>query len=159
MTACTGCAHRVSRFLLAFCWQGGASVRAQRLEALQRHCRQQQEELAHGPGYADDDLVFTRRDGRPYEPDEFSRDVDRKQKRLGLPRIRLRDLRHTWATLALPSDVHPTVVSQRLGHSTVAMTSGTCSHVTPSLQKEAADQVADVILGDGRCALTALTCP
>lgn len=124
---------------------------ARTLEALQRHRRHQLEEkLAHGPGYVDNDLVFTRRDGRPYEPDEFSREFDRKQKRLGLPRIRLHDLRHTWATLALQSGVHPKVVSERLGHSTIAITLDTYSHVTPSLQREAADQVAAVIFGDSR---------
>ncbi len=43
-------------------------------------------------------------------------------KRLGLPRIRLHDLRHTWATLALQAGIHPKVVSERLGHSTIAIT-------------------------------------
>jgi integrase len=120
------------------------------LDTLQRHRRVQLEEkLALGPAYCDQDLVFTRRDGRPYEPDEFSREFDRKQKRLGLPRIRLHDLRHTWATLALQSGIHPKVVSERLGHSTIAITLDTYSHVTPSMQRDAANQVAAVIFGTG----------
>jgi integrase len=118
------------------------------IEALQRHRRNQLEEkLALGPAYQDGDLVFARRDGRAYEPDEFSREFDRKSKRLDLPRIRLHDLRHTWATLALQAGIHPKVVSERLGHGTIAVTLDIYSHVTPSLQREAADQVAAVIFG------------
>ena len=125
------------------------------LDALQRHRRHQLEEkLALGPGYDDHDLVFARADGRPYEPDEFSREFDRKIKRLGVPRIRLHDLRHTWATLALQAGIHPKVVSERLGHSTIAITLDTYSHVTPSLQREAADQVAAVIFGASGTAKT-----
>lgn len=118
------------------------------LDALQRHRRTQLEErMALGPAYPDQDLVFTRADGRPYEPDEFSREFDRKQRRLGVPRIRLHDLRHTWATLALQSGIHPKVVSERLGHSTIAITLDTYSHVTPSMQRDAANQVAALIFG------------
>lgn len=118
------------------------------LEALQRHRRHQLgERVALGPAYDDQDLVFARADGRPYEPDEFSREFDRKSKRIGVPRIRLHDLRHTWATLALQAGIHPKVVSERLGHSTIAITLDIYSHVTPSLQREAADQVAAVIFG------------
>jgi integrase len=125
------------------------------LDALQRHRRHQLEEkLALGPAYDDHDLVFARADGRPYEPDEFSREFDRKIKRLGVPRIRLHDLRHTWATLALQAGIHPKVVSERLGHSTIAITLDTYSHVTPSLQREAADQVAAVIFGASGTAKT-----
>jgi len=118
------------------------------IEALQRHRRRQLEEkLALGPEYRDNDLVFARKDGRHYEPDEFSREFERKLTRLKLPRIRLHDLRHTWATLALQAGIHPKVVSERLGHSTIAITLDTYSHVTPSMQRDAADAVAAVIFG------------
>ena len=63
-----------------------------------------------------------------------------------LPKIRLHDLRHSYATLALKAGVHPKVVSERLGHATVGITLDTYSHVTPSIAREAADAVASRIL-------------
>ncbi len=48
-----------------------------------------------------------------------------------LPSIPLHGLRHTWATLALQMDVHPRVVQERLGHSNIAITLQTYSHVLP----------------------------
>jgi len=100
-----------------------------------------------GSAYDDQGFVVTRADGRPHDPNDFSREFDRRVKRLGLPRIRLHDLRHTWATLALTAGIHPKVVSERLGHSTIAITLDIYSHVTPTLQREAAEVVANVIFG------------
>ncbi len=62
--------------------------------------------------------------------------------RAGLPPIRLHDLRHTWATLALQAGVHPKVVSERLGHATTSITLDIYSHVQPELDAEAATTVA-----------------
>lgn len=72
---------------------------------------------------------------------------DKHVKASGLPRIRLHDLRHTYATLALSADVHPKVVSERLGHATVAFTLDVYSHAVPALQEAAADKVASLIFG------------
>ena len=52
--------------------------------------------------------------------------------------IRFHDLRHTAATLLLGRGVHPKIVSEMLGHSTIAITLDTYSHVTPTMQREAA---------------------
>ena len=62
-----------------------------------------------------------------------------------LPRIRLHDLRHTWATLALQAGVHPKVVSERLGHAGIAITLDVYSHVTPDMQADAAATVAALL--------------
>ena len=59
-----------------------------------------------------------------------------------LPRVRLHDLRHTWATLALEAGVHVKVVSEQLGHATVAITMDTYSHVSPQVQEDASARVA-----------------
>ena len=59
-------------------------------------------------------------------------------KQAKLPEIRLHDLRHSHATLALRAGIHPKVVSERLGHATVAITLDTYSHAIPALQEEAA---------------------
>jgi integrase len=66
-------------------------------------------------------------------------------KRSGLPRIRLHDLRHTWATLALQAGVHPKVVSERLGHGSIAITLDTYSHAIPALESDAAELVAGLV--------------
>jgi len=63
-----------------------------------------------------------------------------------LPRIRLHDLRHTQASLALAAGVNPKVISERPGHATVSITLETCSHAIPALQEEAATLIAGLVL-------------
>lgn len=67
-----------------------------------------------------------------------------------VPRIRLHDLRHTWATMALTAGVHPKVVQERLGHSNIKITMDTYSHVLPGLQKSAAELVAALVTSGAR---------
>lgn len=56
---------------------------------------------------------------------------------MGIPHDRFHDLRHTFATLMLQQGVHPKVVQEILGHSTIAITLDTYSHVLPNMQEEA----------------------
>jgi integrase len=63
----------------------------------------------------------------------------------GLPLIRFHDLRHTAATLLLGRGVNPKVVSEMLGHSTIAITLDIYSHVVPHMQQEAASIMDDVL--------------
>ena len=70
-------------------------------------------------------------------PDTISHVWAKIAKRTGL-KLRLHDFRHTHATLMLKSGVHPRIVSERLGHATVAFTLDTYSHVVPGLQEAAA---------------------
>jgi hypothetical protein len=65
-----------------------------------------------------------------------------------LPRIRLHDVRHSYASAALAAGIPAKVVSERLGHATIAITMDTYSHVLPGLDAEAAGTVARLILGD-----------
>ena len=67
----------------------------------------------------------------------------------GLPKIRLHDVRHSYASAALAAGVPAKVVSERLGHANIAITMDTYSHVLPGLDAQAADTVARRILGDG----------
>jgi integrase len=64
----------------------------------------------------------------------------------GIDRITLQGLRHTWATLALEKGIHPRVVQERLGHSTIAITLGIYSHVTPTLHDEAAELISQLVM-------------
>ena len=108
--------------------------------------RQAQELLVLGIRADGDTLVFCHPDARPYNPDRFSREFERAlERRPELPRIRLHDLRHTWATLALSAGVPVKILSERLGHSTTAITSDTYSHVTPTMGADAAEKVAGLI--------------
>lgn len=110
---------------------------------------QNAERLAKGADYIDHDLVFCKPNGEPYNPKHISREFDRRVRRYGLPRIRLHDLRHTWASLALAAGIPAKVVSERLGHATTAITLDTYSHVTPAMQSGAAEKVAGLIF-EGR---------
>jgi integrase len=112
------------------------------VEALLNHRAQQaKERLMVGPGYDSQDLVCARIHGTPLDPAETTAAFARLIRRLDLPAIRLHDLRHSHATALLRQGTHPKIVSERLGHSTVAITLDTYSHVLPGMQKEAAQQV------------------
>ena len=90
-----------------------------------------------------DDLVFTLEDGSGLRPDYLSRTFRARAGRAGLPVIRFHDLRHTHATLLLAAGVPVKVVSERLGHSTVAFTMDVYQHVLPGQQREAVQALAD----------------
>ncbi len=96
-------------------------------------------------GGGPNDLVFRGPDGSPLTPIEVSRRFKKLAADLGLPVIRLHDLRHTHATLALEVGVHPKIVSERLGHASIAITLDVYSHAIPHMQAEAADQIASLI--------------
>ncbi len=85
--------------------------------------------------------------GRRCTLERFSRAFTRRVARLGLPTIRLHDLRHGRATMALTAGVHPKVVQERLGHATISITLDTHSHVSPALHGEAAETVAALAFG------------
>jgi integrase len=101
---------------------------------------------AVGPAYKDSGLVFTHPDGSPIHPHLFSEWFKRHVRVVGLPSIRLHDLRHSYATAALAAGIPAKVVSERLGHATIAITMDTYSHVLPGLDERAATTVARLIL-------------
>jgi integrase len=98
-----------------------------------------------GSGWRDHGLVFPREDGRWWNPPAITLAFGRALRRSGAPRIRFHDLRHTSATLLLRAGVNPKVVSERLGHSSVAFTLDTYAHVIPGMQPEAAALLSDLI--------------
>ena len=119
---------------------------AETVSALKAHRAQQAvERLAWGPAWTDSGLVFTREDGAAYHPDSFSKMFRMLSDEAGVPPIRLHDLRHGHATMALRAGVHPKIVSERLGHADIGITLNIYSHVTPELDREAAETVARMI--------------
>jgi site-specific recombinase XerD len=107
--------------------------------------RQLSEQLQADAAWVETGLVFTAASGAALDPESVSRYFRQAVKRALLPQIRLHDLRHTHATLALQAGIHPKVVSERLGHATVAITLDTYSHAIPAMQEEAAALIAELV--------------
>ena len=85
------------------------------------------------------DLIFTTTRGEPINEEYLvKKHFKPLLRKADLPNIRLYDLRHTSATLALTVGVAPKVVSEQLGHASAAFTLDTYSHVLPHMQEEAA---------------------
>jgi len=116
------------------------------VEILRRHQQNQHlERLAGGDAWTDSGLAFTRPDGSPLRPEYVTRHFQKLGAQLGLPAIRLHDLRHTNASLSLTAGVDMKVVSERLGHSQLAITADLYTHVSRGLGRAAADQIAAVL--------------
>jgi integrase len=117
------------------------------LRERRRHCIA--ERLRAGGAWDDRwGLVFSTTTGRPIDGSNLiSRSFGPLVARAGVPRVRFHDLRHTCATLLLSKGVHAKVVSDLLGHSTIAITLDTYSHVLPPMQRQAAEAMAGILDG------------
>jgi len=104
----------------------------------EHHEKQKLERAMLGIPLTDDDLVFSHLDGKPIRPNTVTRAWTMLAARAGVKVIRLHDARHTHASIMLKQGIHPKVVQERLGHSTIAITLDTYSHVAPGLQEAAA---------------------
>lgn len=102
--------------------------------------RQEADREMMGLTLKDSDLVFAHLDGTPLLPTSITHAWVKLVRRCGLGGIRLHDARHTHASLLLKAGVHPKIVQERLGHSSVQITLDTYSHVTPGLQQAAAER-------------------
>lgn len=105
--------------------------------------------LYAGAAWTDCGLVFTSQIGEPLRPSSVSARFRLTTAELGLEGLRFHDLRHTHATILLKQGVSPHVVSQRLGHATVAFTLDRYGHVLPGQQMSAAE-LFDRALGSPR---------
>ena len=107
---------------------------------------QLQERLLAGPDWEDShDLVFTTALGRPLYGTDVTKTFQRLTTRAGLRRMRFHDLRHGYASLLLVEGIPPRVVMEMLGHSTIALTMNTYSHVIPDLTRDAAQGIDRVL--------------
>ena len=98
-----------------------------------------------GNPLTDDDLVFSNLEGKPLRPNTITRAWTTLAAKYGLKVIRLHDARHTHASLMLKQGIHPKVVQERLGHSSIQMTIDTYSHVAPGIQEAAANRFDEVL--------------
>lgn len=116
--------------------------------ALKAHRRAQLEErVAAGPAWERSDLVFTGLDGSILHPQTLSGRFERAAKNAGLPPIGIHGLRHSHASMGLAAGVPLVIMSERLGHSSTAITGDVYSHSLPAQHQAAADQVAGLIGG------------
>ncbi|MEX0751167.1 MAG: site-specific integrase [Dehalococcoidia bacterium] len=117
------------------------------VEALRQHrVRQHEERLAVGSAWEDNELVFCSEIGTPVSASNLlNRSFRRLLERAGIEPIRFHDLRHTAATLLLEQGMHPKIVSEMLGHSTIAITLDLYSHVTSAMHKQAADAMEEIL--------------
>lgn len=118
-------------------------------DVLRKHkAEQNKHRLLSGQEYQNCDLVCCWEDGRPIDPDFFTRRFIKTARELGY-NIRLHDLRHSFATLCLGNNINLKKVSEALGHSSISITGDTYSHVTPTMGDEIARVIENEFLKAG----------
>jgi integrase len=116
-------------------------------DALRSHLERQLAEIDRvGSLWQENGLIFASEVGEPLDRRYVTTHRFKPLlKRAGLPQIRFHDLRHTCATLLLIKNVNPKVVSEMLGHASIAITLDTYSHVLPDMQDSATRTMEEVL--------------
>ncbi len=117
-----------------------AQLRAHRARQLADHLRAG--ETWEGEAW---DLVFATRTGTPLDARHVVYAFKTYLKCAGLPDIRFHDLRRSCASLLVAQGVHPRVVMEILGHSTITLTMNTYAHVLPEAQRQAANVMENLL--------------
>jgi integrase len=113
---------------------------------LRRHLAMLDEEReAFGEGYQDSGKLACHPDGRPVHPETITTRFNRLVDRAGVRRIRLHDVRHTYATMSLDAGIDPKIVSDRIGHANMAYTLAVYTHPSTGRDRGAAETVAGMI--------------
>jgi len=116
------------------------------IEVLKVHrVHQLESRIKAGEKWCELDLVFCNIYGRFQHPDRMVERFQKLLEEVGLHHMRFHDLRHSAATILLTMGIHPKVVQELLGHSTISITMDIYSHVLPSMQREAMDKWNDVL--------------
>jgi integrase len=110
-----------------------------------RRERQRAERAYLGETWTDNGLIFTTALGTPLHPRNLTRSFKRLTAAAGLREIRIHDLRHTYASLALQRGTPVEIVSERLGHSSVGFTLDTYRHLYEAERREAAVSLDDLL--------------
>jgi integrase len=117
------------------------------IEAVRHHLERQLGEIDRvGSLWSENGLMFASEMGESLNRHNLTRRSFKPLlKRAGLPQIRFHDLRHTCATLLLTRNVNPKIVSEMLGHSSIAITLDTYSHVLPNMRDQAAAAMEEAL--------------
>jgi integrase len=107
--------------------------------------RQAEELLRLGVRQTDDTHVVTKADGQPIQPRSLTRAITKFMKKRGA-KVRLHGLRHSHASHLLAQNIHPKIVQERFGHSSIAVTMDIYSHLMPNMQEDAAAKVDAVLV-------------
>lgn len=125
------------------------AISPETVDLLKWHRRQQRErQLAHA-SWHDLKIVFDRGDGRWLNAPTWHLAQTRICTAVGVPRIRLHDLRHTFATIMMSKNVHPKIVSDILGHASINLTLDLYTHTNESMQRTAIESLADLFADHG----------
>jgi integrase len=117
------------------------------VSALRGHLERQLGEIDRaGSSWLKNGLLFASETGEPLERRYVTKYQFKKLlKRAGLPDVRFHDLRHTCATLLLGRNVNSKIISEMLGHATIAITLDIYSHVLPHMQNEATKALEEAL--------------
>ncbi len=122
------------------------SLDAFTISALRQHLAMiDAEREAFGEDYPDHGRLMCFEDGRPLHPDTITSRFNRLVDHAGVRRIRLHDVRHTYATLARDSGINGKIVTDRLGHANETVTQQIYTHRSTGQDREAAETIASLI--------------
>jgi integrase len=105
----------------------------------------EEERQAHGKDYPDHDYLMAGPEGRPLHPDTITARFNRLVDQAGAPRIRLHDVRHTYATIALDRGISDKIIGDRLGHANPTVTKVIYAHRSEGLDRPMADELGELI--------------
>lgn len=115
-----------------------AVLRAARAEQAERR-------LLAVPAWSDGGFVFDRGDGRPIDPDTFSKAFRDAARAVSLDGVGLHDLRHAFASMMIAAGTQARVVSDLLGHATVGFTLQTYTHPCETDAARAAEMTEQLL--------------
>lgn len=122
---------------------------SQLVDLLRRHrVRQAEERMAVGEAWEDRGLIFPSEIGTPLDPDNVSHLFSRICRRAGLGHWHLHELRHSGASLMLAQGTDLYVVSEVLGHSSVAITKDVYGHLVEGQKRAAAELMSKALMRD-----------
>jgi integrase len=113
-------------------------------EALRIHLVKRSE-LSGMPSWKESGLVFTTDIGTPINPQNLLKHFKKKTREAALPKIKFHSMRHSCASYLLSQNVHPKIVQELLGHSTVNLTLNTYSHIINPLNSVASDALSKMV--------------
>jgi integrase len=123
--------------------EAAVAIDAATIDVLRAHrARQRRERLAAGPQWTHTGLMFTTTVGAALHPADVTDHFHHLADQAGLPPVRLHDLRHGHATMALAAGVPMKVISGQLRHSSTTTTDKFYAHITPDLARAAVEATA-----------------